>query len=527
MSLLDKFVVKTLPLVPKPVVRFFSKKYIAGEELKDAVRVVRELNKKNFMATMDVLGESVTDRNLAGEMLEESKTVLTTIGNEKLDSNLSIKLTQMGLDVDYDFVLNNVRDIVSHAGTLGNFLRIDMEDSTTTDRTLDIYRKMRWEFKNVGVAVQSYLHRTESDVRDLVREKSNFRVCKGIYVEPAEIAYKNREDINKSFLRIVEIAALPLDGPGLRQPGDVRQLLRLRLDGAGLRPPEVAARVHRPAARRPLHRLQHRRGHGAPARRLPDRPLGHAQVDHAVRADLPGRRVPDRGLVGVPGHAQRPLLPGHGRRAAHRGGDHGARQVVQGQGAELRLRPEPDDLAAGLGLGRLVDRLGAPPLRELAGPAVAGDRDRRRVGRRCHALLVHGEPRRRRVQLGETGETEKIERKGLYSFSPSYWYIVALCVVFYSTVFPFRAFAIYYFQQAHGLEREAAGMLSSLLPIAAMIATPLFGLLVDRVGKRSFFMAVGSMILLPLFLIVTYAPPGGPSGDPVRMDSKRSLLKRD
>lgn len=113
-----------------------------------------------------------------------------------------------------------------------------------------------------------------------------------------------------------------------------------------------------------------------------------------------------------------------------------------------------------------------------------------------------------RYRLAAAEQTEKIERKGLYSFSPSYWYIVALCVVFYSTVFPFRAFAIYYFQQAHGLEREAAGMLSSLLPIAAMIATPLFGLLVDRIGKRSFFMAIGSIILLPLFLIVTYAPPG-------------------
>jgi MFS family permease len=110
--------------------------------------------------------------------------------------------------------------------------------------------------------------------------------------------------------------------------------------------------------------------------------------------------------------------------------------------------------------------------------------------------------------LGEAEETEKIEKGALYKFSASYWYIVALCVVFYSTVFPFRAFAIDYFQQAHGLQREAAGMLSSLLPISAMIATPLFGLLVDRVGRRSFFMAVGSLILLPLFLVVTYAPPG-------------------
>jgi MFS family permease len=113
-----------------------------------------------------------------------------------------------------------------------------------------------------------------------------------------------------------------------------------------------------------------------------------------------------------------------------------------------------------------------------------------------------------RYELGEAAETEKLERKGLYSFSASYWYIVALCVVFYSTVFPFRAFAIYYFQQAHGLEREAAGLLNSMLPLAAMFATPLFGLMVDRVGKRSFFMAAGSLVLLPLFLIVTYAPPG-------------------
>lgn len=113
-----------------------------------------------------------------------------------------------------------------------------------------------------------------------------------------------------------------------------------------------------------------------------------------------------------------------------------------------------------------------------------------------------------RYFLGEADEAEKIEKGSLYKFSASYWYIVALCVVFYSTVFPFRAFAIDYFQQAHGLQREAAGMLSSLLPISAMIATPLFGLMVDRIGRRSLFMAVGSLVLLPLFLVVTYAPAG-------------------
>ncbi|NDY96168.1 MFS transporter [Wenzhouxiangella limi] len=114
----------------------------------------------------------------------------------------------------------------------------------------------------------------------------------------------------------------------------------------------------------------------------------------------------------------------------------------------------------------------------------------------------------RHYQLGPTEEAEKLRLRDLYAFSPSYWYIVALCVVFYSTVFPFRTFAIDYFQQAHGLDRQAAGLLSSLLPMAAIVITPLFGLWVDRVGRRSFFMAAGSLVMLPLFLLVTYAPPG-------------------
>lgn len=111
-------------------------------------------------------------------------------------------------------------------------------------------------------------------------------------------------------------------------------------------------------------------------------------------------------------------------------------------------------------------------------------------------------------QLGEADAPDKLDVKSMFSFSASYWYIVALCVVFYATVFPFRSFAIDYFQQAHGLTREAAGLLSSMLPVAAIVATPLFGLWVDRVGKRSLFMAAGSLVMLPLFLMVTYLPPG-------------------
>src|SRR5690606_30750227 len=113
-----------------------------------------------------------------------------------------------------------------------------------------------------------------------------------------------------------------------------------------------------------------------------------------------------------------------------------------------------------------------------------------------------------RVSLGQADAGDRLELKGMYAFSASSWYTVGLCVVFYATGFPFRAFAIDYFQQAHGLARETAGMLSSLLPLAAIVVTPLFGLWVDRVGRRSLFMAAGSLVMLPLFLLVTYAPPG-------------------
>jgi len=114
----------------------------------------------------------------------------------------------------------------------------------------------------------------------------------------------------------------------------------------------------------------------------------------------------------------------------------------------------------------------------------------------------------KRYNLSEEEKTEKLELRNLYKFSRSYWYVVALCVVFYSTVFPFRAFAIKYFIEAHGLSRDAGGALNSVLPLAAGFATPLFGLMVDRIGKRSLFMAIGSMVLLPLFLVVTYLPAG-------------------
>lgn len=204
MNLLDQLVVSALPLIPKPIVGYFSKPYIAGPNIQDAIRVVRELNKQGAMATLDVLGESVTSREQAEQAARTYTDVLDTIEREKLDSNISIKLTQLGLKIDEEFCYENTKLVVQKAAALGNFVRIDMEDSSCTTNTIAIYKRLRDDFDNVGLALQAYLRRSIKDVRDLLPLKPNVRICKGIYVEPREIAYKDREIINKNFTLLVE-----------------------------------------------------------------------------------------------------------------------------------------------------------------------------------------------------------------------------------------------------------------------------------------------------------------------------------
>lgn len=178
------------------------------------------------------------------------------------------------------------------------------------------------------------------------------------------------------------------------------------------------------------------------------------------------------------------------------------------------------ELSFAFGINLLIARLGswsADNSPTLARPLYDNWRDPLELAAVIGSLCVVGavlywilEARAERThQIGDASETEKLVWSDLYMFDRSYWYVVALCVVFYSVVFPFRAFAIKFFIEAHGLTREAGGFLNSMLPLAAMIATPLFGLMVDRVGRRSLFMMLGSLVLVPLFPIVAYAPPGG------------------
>jgi proline dehydrogenase len=203
-ALLDRAIVRVLPAVPKPVVKRLSSRYIAGDELADACRVVKALNDKGKLATVDVLGEEITTQEEALALVAEYERVLEAIQREGLDSNVSVKLTGFGLKLDRDFCRDNLARLVRAAGARGNFVRIDMEDSSTTSDTLAIYRELRAEgLDNVGIVLQSYMKRTLTDIAELADLKPNVRVCKGIYVEPPEIAHQDFETVRLNFVEAV------------------------------------------------------------------------------------------------------------------------------------------------------------------------------------------------------------------------------------------------------------------------------------------------------------------------------------
>jgi len=204
MNPFNKIISMVLPYFPKPLVALFSRHYIAGEDLEDAVRVVRELMADGMCATIDVLGEEVTRKEQALQAVENYKQVLQAIDCENLDANISVKLTHMGLKIDKEFCFNNIRTLVKEAQKYKNFVRIDMEDSTCTDDTLDIYRRLREDHDNLGTVLQAYMRRTIKDINDLLSIHPNLRICKGIYREPREIAYKDKFIINKNFTYAVE-----------------------------------------------------------------------------------------------------------------------------------------------------------------------------------------------------------------------------------------------------------------------------------------------------------------------------------
>ena len=205
MTIIDRAIVRALPAVPRQVVKRLSSRYIAGTTLAEACDVVRELNAHGKEATLDVLGEEVTLREEAIGLRDAYRRALDTIEEDGLRSNVSVKLTALGLKLDRGLCRADLTAVVEEAARFDNFVRIDMEDSSTTSETLALYRQIREEgHDNLGVVLQAALKRTLSDIGGLGDLRPNVRVCKGIYVEPPEIAYQEDEIIRLNFLDALE-----------------------------------------------------------------------------------------------------------------------------------------------------------------------------------------------------------------------------------------------------------------------------------------------------------------------------------
>ena len=205
MSIFHDLLVKTVKLMPESIVWIFSKKYIAGKTLQSAVDTVKELNSKGILATLDVLGESVRTKQEAIKAKNKALEVLETIIKNKLNANLSIKPTQMGLAIDKEFAYQQIKELVKRANEINNFVRIDMEDSPYTDLTIEVYKRIYEEYSNVGIVLQAYLKRTVNDTIVLNKIGTNYRLCKGIYIEPASIAYKEKQAVRDNYMKSLEL----------------------------------------------------------------------------------------------------------------------------------------------------------------------------------------------------------------------------------------------------------------------------------------------------------------------------------
>lgn len=204
-SVIHRILVGGLQYVPRPIVWRFSQRYIAGTRVQDAYKTVRDLNATGCTATIDVLGEDSTDKDQVDAACDLYLKALDDIQSESLDCGISVKLSEMGLRFDVDYCKQVMRTLLDHAANRGNFVRIDMEDSSVTSITLDIYRELRSDFDNVGIVIQSCLRRSDQDIAELMEAgHTDVRLCKGIYIEPEEISFRDADDIRISFQNLLE-----------------------------------------------------------------------------------------------------------------------------------------------------------------------------------------------------------------------------------------------------------------------------------------------------------------------------------
>ena len=182
-----------------------ARSFVAGETAEEALRQVEKLRQKNILVTLDILGEAVQDRAQSDKAVQDYLDLLDTLAKAKSEAHISLKLRQMGLDIDDEYCFQNMVKIISRAEKAKRFVRIDMEGSALTQRTLDIFYRLKKKFDNMGIVVQAYLHRTEKDVADINKLKAKVRLCKGAYKEPKEVAIKKMKDIRANFTKLAEM----------------------------------------------------------------------------------------------------------------------------------------------------------------------------------------------------------------------------------------------------------------------------------------------------------------------------------
>ena len=190
--------------------RYFKKlttRFIAGDTIDEAVPFIRQINSENATASFDHLNESVGSADEAEREVLEYLNILAKIDEQKIRSNVSIKLTQFGLGLDPELAYRNARRVVEEAQRRGNFVRVDMEDSNVTQVTLDIFKRLRAEFglNDVGIVLQSYLYRTLADAEELVKLPARIRICKGAYSEPPEVAFPDKKDVDANYIKVMQV----------------------------------------------------------------------------------------------------------------------------------------------------------------------------------------------------------------------------------------------------------------------------------------------------------------------------------
>ena len=206
----NKFIAAILPYFPKKFIWIFSRAYISGENIEDAMRVSKDLNSKKIKVSLDVLGEFIKTLDEAESNKKEYLHLIDISYKNNIDGNFSLKPTSFGLLLDKEICYNHIREIVVKAASYKGFVRIDMEDSPCTDDEIFLFRRLKAEFPaNVGLVVQAYLRRTFKDLEQMLDLNNstipvNFRLCKGIYIEPEAISFKKHDEINRHYLEDLE-----------------------------------------------------------------------------------------------------------------------------------------------------------------------------------------------------------------------------------------------------------------------------------------------------------------------------------